>query len=409
MSKSIFWSWQSDRDPRVTRHLIREAMVIALDRLNSDSELEDRLDIDHDTKGMPGSPDIVASILEKIDAADMFVADITPIAVSESGKHLANPNVLIELGYAKKSLGPSRWITVWNTAFTECSVNDLPFDLRGKRGPITYNLFEGAQKSELSAARSSLAAAFEQAIGACLNSSSKSEPVLAAWKPCAAGDQSSWIASGEAIPINEGWGSGVKSLASGGRWYVRMLPAEFDPSQLDNGAHAPPAFLGSYSSGRTTGGTLTYSGSVSADNASDKLLGASMWFRSTGEIWSTHLDERGTYEGLSYSCGDGTSEHWAEALWYGLNKLASNGGKGPFRVRLGVTGLDGTYWPDGQRRGGNPPIALEAAFESEFDTQTFAIEDWKAKFVDAWSAYRRCFGLPAPKPDKVAEVIAKCR
>lgn len=181
MSNSIFWSWQSDRDPRVTRNLIREAIILALDRLNSDSELEDRLDIDHDTRGMAGSPDIVASILDKIDSAEMFVADITPLAVSESGKHLANPNVLIELGYAKKSLGPAKWITVWNTAFTNCTVNDLPFDLRGKRGPITYQLPAGATKAELANARSILAESFEQAIGACLRVKSTSTPASIAW------------------------------------------------------------------------------------------------------------------------------------------------------------------------------------------------------------------------------------
>ena len=48
---------------------------------------------------MPGSPDIVATILAKIEAAAVFVADVTPIAVSPGGKHVANPNVLIELGY----------------------------------------------------------------------------------------------------------------------------------------------------------------------------------------------------------------------------------------------------------------------------------------------------------------------
>lgn len=108
MAQTIFWSWQSDRSERETRHLIREAMVIALDRLAGDSEIEERLEIDHDTRGLPGSPDIVSAILAKIEIAAVFVADITPIAISDQGKHIANPNVLIELGYAKKALGPSR-------------------------------------------------------------------------------------------------------------------------------------------------------------------------------------------------------------------------------------------------------------------------------------------------------------
>lgn len=409
MSKSVFWSWQSDRDARVTRNLIREAMVIALDRLNSASELEERVDIDHDTKGIAGSPDIVASILDKIDAAEMFVADITPIAVSDSGKHIANPNVLIELGYAKKSLGPLKWVSVWNTAFTDCKIDDLPFDLRGKRGPITYRLPEGASKEEMREARTLLAAQFEQAIGACLQEASARPPVKLPWKPSVANDPSTWIASGEAIRVNEYPGSGVKSLADGGRWYVRLLPRKFDPAQLDNGAYAPPAHLGSHSWGRTTGGTMTYSGSVRGSAANDPLHGASMWFRDTGEIWSTHLDQRGTYEGLSYSNGDRTVEHWVQALWYGLNKLASNGGAGPFRVKLGVTGLDGTHWNDVYSGLQTPPVALEDQFETEFETPSFAIADWKDRFVDAWTEYRRCFSMPPAQPEKIAEIFAKCR
>jgi len=46
-------------------------------------------------------PDIVATILEKIDNAAAFVGDVTPISVSENGKQVANPNVLIELGYSR--------------------------------------------------------------------------------------------------------------------------------------------------------------------------------------------------------------------------------------------------------------------------------------------------------------------
>jgi hypothetical protein len=384
-------------------------LVVALDRLNSDSELEERVDIDHDTKGIAGSPDIVASILEKIDAAEMFVADITPIAISDGGKHVANPNVLIELGYAKKSLGPSKWVSVWNTAFTDCKIDDLPFDLRGKRGPITYRLAECANKEEMREARTLLAAQFEQAIGACLREASAVKPALPLWKSSAETDPSTWIASGDPIKVNEGWGSGVKSLVDGGRWYVRLLPSRFDPAQLDNGAYAPPAYLGSHSWGQTTGGTLTYSGSVSGSAANDPLLGASMWFRDTGEIWSAHLDQRGTHNGLIYGNGDGTVEHWVQALWYGLNKLSSNGGDGPFRIKLGATGLDGTHWHGIQRGSITPPTALQDRFEIEFEALSFAIGDWKDKFVDAWTEYRRCFSMPPAQAEKIAEIFAKCR
>lgn len=98
MAQTVFWSWQSDQPSRETRSLIRDALIAALDRIAVDLEEADRPEIDHDTKDMPGSPDIVASILAKIEAAAVFIADVTPIAVTDGGKHVANPNVLIELG-----------------------------------------------------------------------------------------------------------------------------------------------------------------------------------------------------------------------------------------------------------------------------------------------------------------------
>ncbi len=80
---------------------------------------------------MPGSPDIAAAILRKIDSASMFVGDVSIIATSAGGRPCPNPNVLIEFGYALKSLGADNVILVCNTAFG--SVAELPFDLKGKR------------------------------------------------------------------------------------------------------------------------------------------------------------------------------------------------------------------------------------------------------------------------------------
>ena len=409
MSKTIFWSWQSDRDERVARHVVREALVVALERLSGDVDIEDRLEIDHDTRGLPGSPDIVMAILEKIDAADVFVADVTPITVSEKGKHVANPNVLIELGYAKKSLGQDRWITVWNTAFTDCRVEDLPFDLRGKRGPIAYSLKPGAPKEELRQARALLVDQFVERIGACLNSLPTAPVRLLDWQPSASDDPSIWIAAGQPIIINESWGSGTKELVSGGRWYVRLLPGGFDPSPMDDGAYATPAISGNgFSWGNTTGGVITYSGSVRADGAEKQLPGATMWFRRTGEVWATHTGISGDYNGRSCFYGDYVAEKWATTLWYGLHSLLKNGGKGPFHVRLGVTGLEGLQWENGNIFGGEPPMALEPAMEVEFTIAGSDHDDWKSHTVEGWTALRRVFSLQPPNDAQVQDILRKC-
>ncbi|GAB7552077.1 hypothetical protein NRB_15790 [Novosphingobium sp. 11B] len=54
-------------------------------------------DLTSDTKGVAGSPDIVGTILVNIEAAKVFVGDVTPIAIASNGKALANPHVLSEL------------------------------------------------------------------------------------------------------------------------------------------------------------------------------------------------------------------------------------------------------------------------------------------------------------------------
>ncbi|MBA4091666.1 MAG: hypothetical protein C0494_13900 [Sphingobium sp.] len=76
--------------------------------------------------------------------------------MSGNGKHIANPNVLIELGYAKHALGTSRIVMVWNTALTNAKPEDLPFDMRHRRAPIPYALAAGANAADLQKTRARL-------------------------------------------------------------------------------------------------------------------------------------------------------------------------------------------------------------------------------------------------------------
>ena len=96
----VFWAWQSDHSPATCRHFIRDVLEAAISVVANDLELQDadRPEIDHDTKDTPGMVDITATILKKISASAVFVADVTPIATTSKGKRVPNPNVLIELG-----------------------------------------------------------------------------------------------------------------------------------------------------------------------------------------------------------------------------------------------------------------------------------------------------------------------
>jgi hypothetical protein len=142
MSFTVFYAWQSDCPNKTNRSLIKEAAEEAISAINADATIEDRPVLDHDTKDTPGIPDISNTILEKIDHCGIFLADLTFVGASparEAGgkpKVMPNSNVMIELGYAMKSVGPERIICVMNTAFGP--PEELPFDLRHRRYPVQF-------------------------------------------------------------------------------------------------------------------------------------------------------------------------------------------------------------------------------------------------------------------------------
>lgn len=144
MSRTVFWSWQSDLPAATTKDFIKDALAQAIEKVAEELQLEvaDRLELDHDTKGEAGLVEIVATIFRKIDDCQIFVADVTPVAEVKKDtatKKIPNPNVMIELGYAIREVGPQRVITVANLAFGG-KPEELPFDLRHRRGAITYHL-----------------------------------------------------------------------------------------------------------------------------------------------------------------------------------------------------------------------------------------------------------------------------
>ncbi|MBL8991726.1 MAG: hypothetical protein JNM63_00200 [Spirochaetia bacterium] len=134
-SPSIFYSWQSDTSAAANRSLIGNALENVAREIRADRAVALMPEVTRDTQGAPVSPDIADTILAKIDAAAIVVADVTLTNQGPDGKRTPNSNVVFEVGYAFKSLGPDRIILVMNTAFG--IPEDLPFDLR-KRRALTY-------------------------------------------------------------------------------------------------------------------------------------------------------------------------------------------------------------------------------------------------------------------------------
>jgi len=138
---TVFYIWQSDLDKKGNRFLIRDSLSDALDELNKSSN--EPLSLDHDTKDVSGTPPITETILRKIETCSVVVADLSIVGKSfGDDKSLPNPNVMFELGYAAAKIGWERVVCIMNSAYGEPEA--LPFDLRGRRWPIRYNLPQDA-------------------------------------------------------------------------------------------------------------------------------------------------------------------------------------------------------------------------------------------------------------------------
>lgn len=151
---TIFYSWQSDLPGKDNRYFIQTSIDRAVKNLNNRAIA---ISADRDTSGKTGTPDVVQTIFDKIDEADIFVADISIINMDSAGKKTPNPNVLLELGYAAKAIGWDRIICVFNTDYG--SPENLPFDLKTRR-ILPYSL----RDSEKSQVRNTIGGIIERTV-----------------------------------------------------------------------------------------------------------------------------------------------------------------------------------------------------------------------------------------------------
>jgi hypothetical protein len=344
----------------------------------------------------------------KIDSAAAFVADVTPIGLSEAigerrPKHVANPNVLIELGYAKKSLTVDRVVQVWNTAFTNCSVEDLPFDMRGRRGPISFHLAQGASKEDLRSARVYLTKELKVALKAIVTQLPREPAQPLAWKPSRLEDPSVWFAPNEDILVNEDWYSGRISFEEAPARYVRLLPSSWAEGSFEVSYAMLLGHTMGYSAGQARGGLLTYTGSLRVPQERGHTQ-ATMWFRDTGEVWAFDRLIVAEYRGQPMVYGDDLVKGWVSFVVAQLKLLRQNGGTLPIHVKLGVTGLLGTFWPVNNPAFSSPE-ALEDRMEHEFMIGSDRPEEWLHHVVKAWGRYRMMYSVSPPREDEVQTMI----
>ncbi len=91
----VFYSWQSDTPNATNRSFILKALEDAAKEIARDDSIKVEPVVDRDTWGVAGSPDIGATILDKIKTADVVVADVTIINSGSAARLMPNPNVAV--------------------------------------------------------------------------------------------------------------------------------------------------------------------------------------------------------------------------------------------------------------------------------------------------------------------------
>jgi hypothetical protein len=155
-----FYAWQSDTPEKFNRHLIRIALEDAAKRLTDDPTIDAQLIVDYDTEGVPGTPPISQTILNKIDACDIFIPDVSFVARTEAGKFVPNPDVMTEYGYALHAKSHAAMMPIMNTAFGP--PEELPFDMGHLRFPAQYHVEADAADGQRRAVRRALSQQLEE-------------------------------------------------------------------------------------------------------------------------------------------------------------------------------------------------------------------------------------------------------
>lgn len=300
MSLTVFYSWQSDTPKAINRNFIEDALEKAIKKLHAtltvqEALRDEKLELDKDTKGVPGTPPIVDTILEKISNCGIFVPDITFVGKTEEGRLMPNPNVLIEYGWALKEVSHSRMIPVMNTLYGEPNAQTLPFDMRHLRHPISYKLDENATPEEKAQIKEQLTNDLAGAVRVILESGVLSN------LPAEAGsfqevpyttNPSTYLGEGEPLSIEP-----LLFLSPAQRLFLRIIPTTRIDEIKTSKAALDLIRSGNLMPMNEQSGSLTFGrnkyGAFACDRDEGRVLNLTQLFKNA-ELWgidSWHIDK----------------------------------------------------------------------------------------------------------------------
>ena len=233
MAKQIFYSWQSDLPNSTNRDFLESVLKesireVATNMEFTEAERDEGLELDKDTKGVPGNPPIADSIFGKISTCAVFVPDLSFVGSTADGRQLPNPNVLIEYGYALSAVGYCRIVPIMNTAHDEKSMESLPFNMRHRRHPLTYSLAKGATKEEKNKVKQTLIKEVSKAILLILKKDTEPAAAPALHEPTpSTTDPSTFLQDGETLPLPSSYFKYTDRnfrLPQNQHMYLRIMP-----------------------------------------------------------------------------------------------------------------------------------------------------------------------------------------
>lgn len=337
----VFYSWQTDSPRKTNKAFIQGALDDAIAELNAEVEItqperpDSPIELDQDTKGILGSPPIAEVILSKIKAANVVVSDVTLVATGCDDKLHINSNVAIELGYALGAKGYEPLLKVMNTYAGD--PNQLPFDLRDRRHPVTYKLAPDASKATIRQERTRLAHELVNILRQYLSASEvEPQPLQRPHTPV----QSTFVGTAfwtKNEPIGREY-RGTRSLYCETDRLVsmRFIP-DFKQDELSTldcqnaVENFGPPLGGSFSTSTNEWGAMSYCvarGSQSVLDGVQVFRSREVWMFASDIIWQSRADDADN--GEYFVSHDTIMKYLPNAIGNGIalaERLFSNGGR----------------------------------------------------------------------------------
>jgi hypothetical protein len=394
----VFWSWQSDREGKTHRFFVRDVLKLVANSLSATLNLEDAprdgeslIHVDHDTAGVDGSPLIADTIREKILACDLFVADMTPVAHTKANKAVPNPNVMLELGLALECKPFTNIMLVANSAYYS-GLEDVPFDLRNRRGAITYKLSDEATNAEMKTEINKLERVLKPIIRRRFDAFQADQADQIAKKTPVFDDLTRWFENGTVEGIGGVGGKLPKTLqvADGPYAFARLIPTRWPDNanvMSPNPDRCGSLFTGTFRSAdwlRIEDGYVTYETSGS----SDRPLVITRSDARSGEIWLVApalVDKDWVYGNKALN----TIYSLLEKAQIIYDRL---GAQGPYRLKAGFSGiknLNGAFFS----RPSSGYLALKDDVVAEAKLKNLSNDEIRSAIVSIFNSFVPHFGI----------------